>query len=186
MAVTPTQQTSINSFADHRFTNTINRFTRIVSGGADVILPFDNNVLSVTIDVTTQGVDISPGMVIKDDVLIHLPESTNLDFTNSDNYVGTTGLGPAGDYFVLLKYIYYQSVPPPSAYYVVCRQRAEFLNNRTKYMYLATATVVQDGLDFIVDSISTTDTDELNGGALIERPMYTFKPHVIDGGLYVP
>lgn len=186
MAIAVGQVLSLNPYTDHRFTNTINRFTRIVSGGSDVILPFNDNTLAVTIDDTTQGVNISPGVVIKDDVLIHLPESTNLDFTDQDNYVGTSGLGPAGDYFVLLKYTYYQSVPPPSCYYVVCRQRAEFLNNRSKYMYLATATVVQDGSEFVIDSISTTDTDELNGNALIERPMYKFRPHVIDGGLYEP
>jgi hypothetical protein len=41
MPVIPTQQRTMDPYTDHRFSNTFNRFTRILTGGRDVILPYD-------------------------------------------------------------------------------------------------------------------------------------------------
>lgn len=50
MPVVPSQTRTLDPFADHRFSNSINRFTRLITGGKDVILPFDVNrsVFNVT------------------------------------------------------------------------------------------------------------------------------------------
>lgn len=43
MPIIPNQQRSLDSNADHRFSNSINRFTRLLTGGKNVILPYDQS-----------------------------------------------------------------------------------------------------------------------------------------------
>lgn len=202
MAITiPNQIRSVDPYADHRFSDTVNRFNRIFTGGEDTILPFDGDLQFTLTLMTTSGsetihgveyswdeyeaVKIGPGLFIKDDALIHVRSSAYLDFTEAANYVGS-GAGfdqfnQTGDYFILIKYDYLRSIPASQASYVIAKQRAEFLNNREKYIYLGTASVVNAG-GYRIDSISLTDNDELNSNALIERPDYKFTVPEIDGG----
>lgn len=189
MAITPEQLITISGFADHRFSNTFSRFSRIVTGNQNVILPFDNYVFDVTIGDSSTSVNITSGIVCKDDIMIQITDATTeLDFTDPSNYVGssTTMAPPPShptNYLVLLKYSYQRTLPAPSAVFVVCKSREEFLNNRDKYIYLASARVALDGGSYKITNIYYTDTDELNGDAIIERPVYRYTPPVVYGGL---
>lgn len=201
MAITiPDQIRSVDPYADHRFSNTINRFNRIFTGGEDTILPFDEKEFNLiqqtgagteTISGTVytwaanKAVKIGPGMCIKDDMLIHVLNSSYVNFADPTNYVGSgTGynaLDSTGKYFILLSYTYARSIPAPQATMVIAKQRNEFLNNRDRYIYLGTATIGYTST-FVITDLELTDTDELNGNALIERPNYEFVVPFVDGG----
>lgn len=209
-SIIPTQIRTLDPYADHRFSNTINRLVNVVSGTSNVLLPFDvtgsNNPPFTVInssssgDSTTNGfvqswnayesVRITGGLLIKDSILIHIPAETRLSFKQSFNYVGsgtdynTPLVAPPtapAKYFILLQYTYSRSYPAPAATFVIAKERNEFLLNRDKYMYIATANIVDSGT-YKISSISYTDTDETNGDALIERPFYKFPVVEIDGG----
>lgn len=201
MAITiPDQIRSVDPYADHRFSNTINRFNRIFTGGEDTILPFDDNEFNLSLltstDSTTysgtvyswvanKAVKVGPGMCIKDDMLIHIKDYSVVNFADPTNYVGSgTGYNSfdtTGKYFILLSYTYARSIPAPQASIVVAKQRNEFLNNRDRYIYLGTATVGYTST-FVITEVELTDTDENNGNALIERPNYEFVVPFVDGG----
>lgn len=201
MAITiPEQIRSVDPYADHRFSNTINRFNRIFTGGNDTILPFDDKEFALikqtssgteTISGTVytwsanKAVKVGPGMCIKDDMLIHIMNSSYVNFTDPTNYVGSgTGYNSfdsTGKYFILLSYTYARSIPAPQASIVIAKQRNEFLNNRDRYIYLGTATVGFTST-FVITDVDLTDTDETNGNALIERPNYEFVVPFVDGG----
>lgn len=201
--VTPDQIRSLDPYADHRFSNTINRFNRIFTGGEDTIMPFDNQEFTLTKQTSNgseviagvtytwyanKGIKIGGGICIKDDVLIHVKNSAYIDLTDSDVYVGS-GSGynvfdTTGKYFILLQYQYSRSIPAPSAKYVIVKStiRNEFLNNRSKYVYLGTANITGTTGNYYIDTIVLTDTDENNSNAIIQRPNYEFTIPAIDGG----
>lgn len=199
MAITvPTQIRSVDPYADHRFSNTINRFNRIFTGNRNLIMPFDDQEFNLTKMTTTnsatvdgvayswtanQAVKIDGGIFIKDDTLVHVTNTAYLDFSanGAGNYVGNgidyNSMNAEGAYFILIKYTYARSIPAPQASYVIAKQRSEFLNNRSRYIYLGTAHVVNDGSNYIIDEVALTDID-----SGIERPNYTFTIPLVDGG----
>ena len=196
----PSQIRSVDPYADHRFSNTINRLNRIYSGGEDVILPFDGQTFnlekqtstgSVTIAGVTyswnanKAVKIGPGLCIKDDMLIHVKNSAYLDFQDPDNYVGSgsgyNSFDSTGKYFMLLHYEYSRSMPAPQAKYVIAKQRNEFLLNREKYIYLGTANISYTS-SYIISTVVEKDVDETNSNAIIKRPNYRFVLPIVDGG----
>ena len=201
MAITiPDQIRSVDPYADHRFSNTINRFNRIFTGGEDTILPFDDLEFNLTKQTSSgtetivgtvytwaanKAIKVGPGMCIKDDMLIHIKNSSYVNFTDPTNYVGSgTGYNSfdsTGKYFILLSYTYARSIPAPQASIVIAKQRNEFLNNRDRYIYLGTATVGFTST-FVITDVDLTDTDETNSDALIERPNYEFVVPFVDGG----
>lgn len=201
--VTPDQIRSLDPYSDHRFSNTINRFNRIFTGGEDTIMPFDNQEFTLTkktLDGTdtiadviytwsaNKSVQVGPGIVIKDDTLIHVKNSAYLDFTDPDIYAGSgTGYNlfdSTGKYFILIDYQYTRSIPAPTAKYVVLKpsKRSTFLSNRALYVYLGTANVTGTSGNYVISTVSLTDTDELNGNAEIKRPNYEFTLPIVDGG----
>jgi hypothetical protein len=204
MAITiPTQIRSVDPYADHRFSNTINRFNRIFTAGLDTIMPFDDQEFTLT-KMTSGGtatpggsgyptytwnankaVKIGPGLCIKDDTLIHIRHDAYLDFEDTDNYVGTdvgfNQFNATGKYFILLHYVYSRSIPAPQATYVIAKQRLEFLNNRDKYIYLGTANVISSA-GYSIDTIDLTDIDESINNDVISRPNYKFVLPLVDGG----
>lgn len=201
MAITiPSQVRSVDPYADHRFSNTINRLNRIYSGGEDVILPFDGQTFNLTKKTDTssatiagvtytwnanKAVQIGPGLCIKDDMLIHVKNSAYLNFQDPDNYVGSgsgyDSFDSTGKYFMLLQYEYSRSIPAPQAKYVIAKQRNEFLLNRSKYIYLGTANISFTS-SYLITTLSETDVDENNGNAIVKRPNYEFVLPLVDGG----
>lgn len=201
--VTPDQIRSLDPYSDHRFSNTINRFNRIFTGGEDTIMPFDNQEFTLTKQTSNgtetiadvvytwyanKAVKIGPGIVIKDDTLIHIKNSAYLDFTDPLIYAGS-GSGfntfdSTGNYLILIDYQYTRSIPAPTAKYVVLKpsKRSVFLNDRAKYVYLGTATVTGSSGNYVISTLSLTDTDELNSNAEIKRPNYEFTIPAVDGG----
>ena len=74
--------------------------------------------LDITIDSTnTHYVNLSPGFVIKDNVLIQITNSHIVDFSDSEHYYSTIIDPPneGGYYYIVLDYKYEKVTPAPSA-----------------------------------------------------------------------
>src|SRR3972149_9045525 len=119
MALTPPEQIrSIDPYSENRFSSTINRFTRIYTGGTDCIVHPDSFQITDASDSTSVTyIAFTSGMAIKDDVLIHITESgVGVDLLDDTHYLDETP-GPIteGYYYLVLWYNHTRSYPAPKA-----------------------------------------------------------------------
>ena len=144
MPTAPTQERSVDPYSDNRFSSVINRLTRIVSGGNDMIL-YPQQSFTLTQN-SWKSVTINPGICIKDDVLIHIQESFLLDFDDNDYYVDEAGaMNSDGSYYIVLQYFYSRSLPSPSAYLRIIRDITNLYTPYTnRYIFLGSAQVFYD------------------------------------------
>lgn len=151
MALTaPLQERSVDPYSNRRFSSVLNRITRIASGGRDVIL-FPNQSFRLTL-LNYKEVEVSNGICVKDDVLIHVTEDFNLDFSNNDYYVDDSdAMTQASDYFIVLSYVYARKLPAPRAWIQIIRATGEegdlgppnslYYGMEHVYIFLGSATV---------------------------------------------
>ena len=198
MPIIPNQTRTMDPIADHRFTNTINRFSRLVSRGRNVILPDNENNFDITrITFENSGeeycnsVTVSPGIAVKDDCVIHVTDSAVLDFTDPYNYLWATeddktfgeelsDNDPSDyrKYVILLNYAYDRSVPAKKASYVICKNRNIFLSNLNHFLYLGTAHVKKKYLGY------TNDGYYILGDPYIHRILY-FDNNELDNNVMI-
>jgi len=108
----PTQERSVDPFASYN-SNTVNKLTKMISFGSDVLA--DPNALRLTL-LSGSTVRVSAGQCIKDHTLIDVSASLVLDFTDSDYYYNfDSGFNQDGYYYVVLSYRYVKSRPAPTA-----------------------------------------------------------------------
>ena len=108
----PIQTRSIDPFASNN-SNVINRLVRIMTQGNNGLL--NTNHLKLTID-STSTINISPGYICKDDVLIHISENFIVDFNDPQHYYGEQVLPQEGGFhYIVLVYTYSKSRPAPTA-----------------------------------------------------------------------
>ena len=132
----PSQQRTIDPYSENRYSSVINRFTRIVTGGKNVILHGDKSFIISIIDI--DNLQIGPGIAVKDDALIHITEDYIMNFKNINLYMDEEGgMTSEGWYFIVLFYNYSRSLPAPKAYYKIIRDSQVYNNDRTNYIYLA-------------------------------------------------
>lgn len=158
----PEQVKSIDPFSENRFSTVVNRFTRIYTGGKDVLLFPGESFLfadSVSEDSTSNTtVNFSTGYAVKDDVIIHISEQAGVDFSDDDYYLDEVpGMVNAGWYYILLWYNYQRTYPPASVYYRILRDTALFPIYKTNYLFLAAVYV---GPSSILDYAILTEEDE--------------------------
>lgn len=148
MALTaPLQERSVDPYSNRRFASVLNRMTRIASGGRDVIL-FPNQSFRLTL-LNYKEVEVSNGMCVKDDVLIHITEDFHLDFSDNDYYVDDSGaMTQSGSYFIVLSYIFARSLPAPRAWIQIIRRTGTegeldglYYGHEQVYIFLGSATV---------------------------------------------
>jgi hypothetical protein len=108
----PNQLRAVDPYASYDSAE-INKITRTVSGGKDVIL--DSKPVTFTLYDSTK-INALAGNLIKDDVYIELDNSI-IDFTDVDFYVNSSGghWSEDGYYYVVLDYTYSKSKPAPEA-----------------------------------------------------------------------
>lgn len=151
--------------------------------------------------VPSTSLYVGPGFLVRQDMLIHVQSNTKISLTDTDNYIGDDeskwGLtrvgtvdGTSGNskmYMLLAKYTYARSSPAPYLTYVIANDRNAYLNNKNDYLYLGSFEVelkTSQGFNYLgVTNIYTSDTDENNGNARIERPMYQPIISGADGGV---
>ncbi len=192
VGIVPNQQKFIDAYADHRFSNVIGRQLRSVVGDVkNTILPYSEDNFNISIDSSSQSVTISPGFCIMSDTLIHIKESSILDFTNESNYIGeysTFGadihedMSGQTNYLILCNFIYQRTLPKPQLSFVIAKDRREFLENLETYLYLGSAYVVDDGSGPYIFDVFYEDTNELDSSSPITRNEYEYHPPRISGG----
>lgn len=184
MALTPpTQLRALDPYSDNRYSSTINRFTRLMTNGRNVVLfPDESFTLTRASDTT---ITVGAGMCVKDDILIHISEAYTIDFTDDAYYEDTNGgLTASGYYYIVLKYLASRSYPSPSAYIKLIKTKTLYTNYLNNYIFLGAAKVVSDGgVGFILDSDPTCTYTYDPSDEDIARPVgQQYSLLVVDGG----
>jgi len=180
MALTaPIQERSVDPYSNRRFSSILNRMTRIASTGEDVIL-FPNQSFALT-HTNWYEVKITPGICIKDDVLIHVTEDYYINFANNNYYIDPAGtMSEVGYYYIVLQYLYARSLPTPKAWYKVIRDNsAYYTGHEHEYIFLGSARVIWNGGESRYEITTVHYTDDTG---LIKRPVTTGNWMRIDGG----
>lgn len=120
----PIQERSVDPYSSYD-SNVVNKLTRMISDGKNVLLlpsaPY-------AIKQANAILNIIPGKVIMDDVLIETTEEHLMNTNDVDNYLDTSGgiWNEDGYYYLIMSYEYEKTSPPPSAAYYLIKpsQRA--------------------------------------------------------------
>jgi hypothetical protein len=111
----PEQYRAVDPFASYN-SNTVNQLTEMRSRAENVLdIPCG---LDVVADATsTSTVNVKPGYVFKDDMMIYVSEEHDVDFLDFTNqYVSFLSASLAiGYYYIVLEYTYIKSRPAPQA-----------------------------------------------------------------------
>ena len=115
------QERAVNPFRANE-ANAVNRLTRILTLGKDVILK-DHNVSKLDFKTIT----VLENSYIKDDVYIQFNQNVNIDFTDENNYLSITdrGMDRVGVYYLVLHYVYNESKPFPIATFKILKNTQE-------------------------------------------------------------
>jgi len=145
MALTaPTQLRSLDPYSDNRFSNVINRMTRIVTNGKDVIL-FPQYSFPVTRTSATT-LTVGPGLCIKDDTLIQITSDYVIDISSNDYYEDASGgADSVGTYYLVMRYIYNRTLPVPKAYFKLIKDITNLYDLGTlsdSYLFIAAVKIV--------------------------------------------
>lgn len=180
MALTaPVQERSVDPYSNRRFSSILNRMTRVVSTGQDVIL-FPNQSFSFT-NTAWYEVKISPGICIKDDVLIHITEDYYMNFANNNYYIDEAGtMIEIGYYYIVLQYLYARSLPTPKAWYKIIRDiDAHYVGHENNFIFLGTARIIWNGGESRYEITTVSYTNE---AGTVKRPVTVGNWMRIDGG----
>jgi hypothetical protein len=117
------QERSVNPFRSNE-SNPVNRLTRMLTFGKDSILELYNQNCEL---VDYKTVKVKACRYIKDDVFIYINQDVNIDFTDIENYWPSTeyGFDVTGTYYVVLHYVYSESLPYPVAKVKVVKDIAD-------------------------------------------------------------
>lgn len=113
--IIPLQERAVDPFSSF-YSNTVNRLTELVTHDEEGLLTVQS--LNVTLDTTSPAsvVVVSPGYVVKDDVLIKVMAPHYVDFLDDDNWVTPPDITFAGGRcYVVLHYQYQKQRPAPVA-----------------------------------------------------------------------
>jgi len=157
----PAQTRAVDPYSSYQ-SNNINKLTRIISAGDDIILDQDP-LLDVEI-VDSTHIRVTPGSCIKDDVFISVDTEEIVDFGNPAHYEDdTSGVFPtAGIYYIALKYIYAKTKPSPTASIVIITpdQRSTlWVTFRENFLLLKALSVSGGGGSGSVDSLTDCDPE---------------------------
>jgi len=114
----PVQLRAVDPYASYN-SNVVNQLTGIVTRGANALDYY--NSLQVVPDSTSvlDHVEVLPGIIYKDDMLIEITSPHRVDFTDPSQYVVSVpdpfASPETGIYYVVLEYTYIKSRPAPQA-----------------------------------------------------------------------
>lgn len=208
---TPNQIRAIDPLSHRRFSDVYNLKSRILTGGEDVIIHPSKSFLldeekttPLIYDSTSGGIldqffgysgkiHISEGLVIKDNVLIHINEETEINLNEDklsylieEEFVLNEIENPL---FLFLQYDYKKTYPPQKARYILIRDLGVYEENKSSYMYLGYFLFNENGeiessssdsyySEFLGETLERnelTDYDmniQINGGVLTENGWY--------------
>lgn len=173
----------MDPYSESRYSSTVNRMSRLVTGNQDVVLFPDSSFIATRLSDTE--LTISPGIAVKDDVLINTTALYTVDFADSNFYVDTIGgLTAAGTYYVVLHYEYIRSSPAPQAFIRIIKDSTIFDNNLELYIFLWAVSVISDGgSGFIIDNAPGNIVDHDVANPLTNRKVLpAVECTTVDGG----
>ena len=114
-STTPTQERVVDPFASFN-SNVVNKISEIVTHNTDGLLTINSLQVSLNSISPTTTVDVSTGYIVKDDVLINITATHEVDFTDDDQWITPPTLTFAGGTcYLVLKYTYQKQRPAPIA-----------------------------------------------------------------------
>jgi hypothetical protein len=150
----PPQTRTLDPFTEDRLSTSINRYTRIYTGGSDCLLYEDYSYLFSYDTTSVNYVHISSGSCIKDDLLIET-DADGVDFSNDDYYLDDSpGMLSSGIYYIVLYYNSVRRYPPPKAYFRIIRDRSIFPTYISNYLFLGSVNIIDSGGVYQVDHSS--------------------------------
>lgn len=110
----PIQDRAVDPFASYN-SNTVNELTRMLTYGEDGLATTKS--CDISLDSTSNTlVNLSTGILYKDDVRIEITAEHVVDFKDSIQYYNfDTGFDEAGYYYIVLEYTFVKSRPAPQA-----------------------------------------------------------------------
>jgi len=140
--------------------NAVNMYHRLVSDGRDGLKTC--NSFRVTIDSTSSEnvLNISSGVLYKDDVSIKNTSSYSLDMRDPIYYLSDNALDQVGNYWLVVKYKYNKAKPAIKAAFIIIKPDEHDLFNTDEYFFLQCIKVIHDGVRHVIDSISDCDCDD--------------------------
>ena len=113
--ITPDQTRVVDPFASYG-SNVVNKISQIVTHDSEGMLTVPSLQVVLNSVSPTTTVDVKPGYVIKEDVLIRITADHSVDFTDNNNWIDPPAFGFTGGYsYLVLKYEYAKSRPAPQA-----------------------------------------------------------------------
>jgi len=149
----PSQERSVDPYASYN-SNVVNKITRIVSDGKNILLspsPIDVS------QVNSTTVRAEAGKAIMQDVLIEI-QNIDVVMNDADFYIDSSGgvWNETGYYLVVLNYQYQKTSPPPEASIkIILPSQKATLYNPSKHLFLKCVEVngtIQNLLDFDPDN----------------------------------
>jgi len=154
----PSQIRSVDPYASYD-SNVVNKLTRIVSDGENILLspsPIDvSSISSTTVKAET-------GKAIMQDVLIEIQDIV-VDLADIDFYIDSSGgiWNETGYYLIVLHYEYQKTSPPPeSSIKVILPSQKATLYDPTKHLFLKCLTVTNPGSGNQIDALLDYDPDD--------------------------
>jgi hypothetical protein len=152
----PDQDRSIDAFSDGRFSSSMNKVVKMVTLNDMVLFP--EQTFKMDIDSTSE-ITIGEGIFIKDNILVHIQESYQLDFSDNDYYIDSTGdMDEEGYYYIVIKYDYKRQRPGPKASFYIIRDTS--LYDSSIHIFLGTAKISDSGESYIIENIYTYDPSD--------------------------
>lgn len=165
MSSVPTQIRTVDPFASYN-SDIVNRLTRMVTRLTDGSGVLNSpNDLQVYADATsTTKVTVMPGIVFKDDMLIHVTQQHIVNFEDSDDYVSFgAGFNEAGYYYICVEYSFVKSRPAPEAEIKIIKpsQRATTFQLSSSLVFIKCVNVIFNGLSFEVSTLYDYDPEDV-------------------------
>jgi hypothetical protein len=154
----PTQTRAVDPFSSYDSDN-VNRLTTMVTNGSDKLLADEYLLPSIT--ATTNLVDITGGIAIKDDVLIQIPSDFQLDASDPFNYTGQALIDypTVEETYIVLQYQYLKTPQVPEAQILFLTDISDY--DTDLHIFLGKAHFA---------SATTIDNIALNDGSVV-RPV---------------
>jgi hypothetical protein len=159
----PSQDRAVDPFASFN-SNIVNQLTRMVTRGTNGLSDYNSlqtaDATSMIDATSTSEIDISAGVVFKDDVLITITNSHTVDFNDPDHYLNNVIWNMAGTYYIVLEYTYVKSRPAPEAKIKILRPgdlSGYSYQLPSSLFFLKAVSVILNGVDYEIDSVYDYD-----------------------------
>jgi hypothetical protein len=155
----PTQVRSVDPFSSYDSDN-VSRLTRIVTSGEDKIAQ-DGQLEPSIAGLSVSTINITQGIAVKDDILIHITADFDIDTTDPFNYADQALLNypTVDEAYIVLQYQYIKTPQAPEAQILLLNDVADY--DPDLHIFLGKAHF---------DSATTVDLITLSDGSVV-RPI---------------